>query len=584
MQFCAADHARPLDAPDIRDRGQPSGGQKDHVGMKIPDRGDIRLRAGAQGHSQFAQLMREIPDDGGQVFRVRSLDHGRQREEASRLARLLQQDHLVPAQGRNPGRLHAGRAAPDNHDFFAFFRLANGRMGGSGQPVDPAAALPPETEGAAGTGRDLFRPAVGQLVGEFGVGVQPPVHGDEVRQPLLQGFLAQVGAHPPDDRDRNVYGALDPRRQPDVGPGPFAAGIIFLREIAQGDRGLRIKKEIGQESRNVTPDPVAAHLDRVCAGGLGQAGGGAAVLVGKAFGRGGADGQSDFDAVQDDGHGKIAPGAVLHRPDRIRQQPGPVPDAATVVVLALVPEGGEEVVEQVAAGGVDVHPVEPRLARAQGGGGELFHDPFDFGDREGARLFVVVIRGVGQPRRGGGDGRAGVEGVLFVPPVHLPRAVVVYGEKGRAIVPVDDVGQFGEPGDEPVLVDPVAVAVARAPGVIYGDRFHDHEPHPPAGEALVMGLDLLPHVNVVFMPHEHAGSRLDDPVPGPDPTDRARFEDPGVGFSPRHVFPLSASAAGIIGEIRDRRPRNSRVRRGGTGAADGSGDPSAHYREIGAKR
>ena len=66
-----------------------------------------------------------------------------------------------------------------------------------------------------------------------------------------------------------------------------------------------------------------------------------------------------------------------HRVENLEQEAGPILDAAAVFVIARVGTGGEELVDQVAVGGMDLHPVETRGHGIAGGAPEVLDDGGD---------------------------------------------------------------------------------------------------------------------------------------------------------------------------------------------------------------
>ncbi len=101
---------------------------------------------------------------------------------------------------------------------------------------------------------------------------------------------------------------------------------------------------------------------------------------------------------------------------------------------------------------------------------------------------------------------------------------MVHLHKGRAAVFVDHVGDLRHSRDVLVVVEPVTVAPATARRIVDGGGLDDYQSRASPRHRLVEGQDLVSHDHVVFMPHHHPGSGLDDAVAGGDGPDTARFE------------------------------------------------------------
>jgi hypothetical protein len=102
-----------------------------------------------------------------------------------------------------------------------------------------------------------------------------------------------------------------------------------------------------------------------------------------------------------------------HLPDGLGDlagEPDPVLEGAAVVVLAVVRRGREDLVEEVAVGGVDRRDLEAHLAGARSGQPELLCHPVDVvAGRPDGGLFAAAPVGVG--------GRRGTEDL---PPARRP--------------------------------------------------------------------------------------------------------------------------------------------------------------------
>ena len=92
--------------------------------------------------------------------------------------------------------------------------------------------------------------------------------------------------------------------------------------------------------------------------------------------------------------GQVVGPDVPHGADDFEQQPGAVFEGAAVVVGARVRQRREELVQQVAVRGVDLHSVEPRDLRAAGGGGKGAHHAAQFVGAHHRRGGEEVVKAV----------------------------------------------------------------------------------------------------------------------------------------------------------------------------------------------
>ena len=92
---------------------------------------------------------------------------------------------------------------------------------------------------------------------------------------------------------------------------------------------------------------------------------------------------------------------AAHRLQHLAEQAGAVGVAAAVVVVTGVAAAGEELVEEVAVGGMDLHAVEARVAGLGGGPGEVGDDAGDFptGQRMRRHRFLQARRREHLPSR-----------------------------------------------------------------------------------------------------------------------------------------------------------------------------------------
>ncbi len=90
----------------------------------------------------------------------------------------------MASQSRDPGGLHAGRAASDNKHLLLDLRVTDGVDGQPHERIDTTAPAA-EAVVAAGTRSYIVQPALFDLVDILGIGVEPSGHTDEVGHTLL---------------------------------------------------------------------------------------------------------------------------------------------------------------------------------------------------------------------------------------------------------------------------------------------------------------------------------------------------------------------------------------------------------------
>ena len=157
---------------------------------------------------------------------------------------------------------------------------------------------------------------------------------------------------------------------------PFLS-VVSLGELLYRDWRLRIEKGIGQISPHVIAEPMAPHVNHVGPGLLDDAGYALGLLVGKACAVCDAGDLADLDGVNENGDRKVLAETPFDFPDNLGEEAGPLFRGASVSVLTPVPEGRKEIVQQVAAAGVDVYPFESRLLGPDRCARELVDDLLD---------------------------------------------------------------------------------------------------------------------------------------------------------------------------------------------------------------
>ncbi len=243
------------------------------------------------------------------------------------------------------------------------------RRSGMAAPA-PAGGLPSAlAEGAVGEevlqvvrlgapvllGRAHLRPEFGRRVpGPAQVVEQGAGEGDRIRLAVLQDRLGLGGLRDQADGDGGKPGlGLDARREGHLVARPHG-DCLFRREAAGGD------------------------VDRRGAPGL--------------QGLGQGEGALEVPAARDPVRGRDAhPDRAsrrhrrAHRLEAFEGEAHPVLQGAAIGVAAGVGERREELVQQVAMGPVQLHPVDPEAHRPPGGGDEAVADALEVGEVEGVR-------------------------------------------------------------------------------------------------------------------------------------------------------------------------------------------------------
>jgi hypothetical protein len=221
-----------------------------------------------------------------------------------------------------------------------------------------------------------------------------------------------------------------------VGEGDLVAGAdgdLLARVVAAGGDVEEVDA-FGFDETGEVDDVFDGEAVRGVGGGVDPVGGGDADPDGEMGGEGGADGADDFE-------GKT----------------GSIDEAAAVLVGAVIGEGGEEFVEEIAVGGVDFGEEEAGGGGAVGGGGEVGEDLVHAGAVEGVGEGIDVVKTEGR----GGDyvgpatfgGREGAGG--RVPGEGHAGFAAGVGELdgGNAAVSFEEVGDAEEEGDVVVGID-----------------------------------------------------------------------------------------------------------------------------------
>jgi hypothetical protein len=89
---------------------------------------------------------------------------------------------------------------------------------------------------------------------------------------------------------------------------------------------------------------------------------------------------------------------------------------------------------------------------------------------------------------------------------------------------MDDLDQFAESLDILVIIETISLPPTYAARVINRRGFHDQQADASSGDSLIKCQHFGTHMQIILVPHEHAGDGLDDSVPGFDRPDAAGFE------------------------------------------------------------
>ena len=325
----------------------------------------------------------------------------------------------------------------------------------------------------------------GQLVGQLGIGQQPPAQGQEVEIPGADMPLGDLRVYPADADHRDTHRLLH-----GAGKGDEAAGLVHQRRLGKGD--------------SVRHAAIGADVDGVGAGLFAQARGLHAVSKG--------DTAVDpvLPGIQAHQDGEVLAGGGPCRANRLHQEAGAVFRRATVRICPLVGVGREEIGQQVTMAGVQFDTVKARALGPGGGIGKA-------GDGVGNLLrgHLVISRPLaigprcldesacfraGQYRKHVTAGRRYLRGNRNGPPGggillgHLA-AVVELGDDLRAVA-VDPRGQLAETRQEFVGGKGDGVGHAGTRRKQRGGGLQHDQPHTAGGARLVVGHQLLAAVPV----------------------------------------------------------------------------------------
>ena len=288
----------------------------------------------------------------------------------------------MAADGRHARGLHAGRTATDDHDVLGIVGLLELEAHLlHGLRVDGAAelgvAVPDAADAvfvAAQAGTHILGVAGHELVGELRVGDQGAAHVGEVDHAGLDELERCVGTEGARGEERHVHGLA--RGPADVGHAGLAQ-VAGREDVVEGLVAARVHVKGVHARRLENLEELDAVLDRATA----------------------LEAMVERDAED---HGHDVADDALDGLDNLRGEARAALGGAAVLVRALVPDRGHELVDEVARVRVDLHRVEACVARDACGELEVLHDVRDLILGEGVALHV----GVKDRRRvRGGDGR-----------------------------------------------------------------------------------------------------------------------------------------------------------------------------------
>ena len=412
----------------------------------------VEMDAGAQG----IHLVGQPADDGAHIGAVRRAG-GDGHLPAQPLGGFVQ-FNVVPPQGCGTGELQPRRTAAHHENPLrlgcpvlrvdAELVLLGGGVVDDATDLAAGHQLADAAHVGADAGADAMLLGIARLVHQIGVGDQRPHHGHHLRGAAGDDVLGVVEGHDAaHHHDRAVQSGRD-----DLVGGHLHAE----RVIRRGDQLVK--------------PPVGAHVQGDVVR-LGVDGGGDAGAVGG----GDAAGHMVF-VGQPHAHGELAAvHRLAHRFNDLVEEPQAVLEGAAVAVAALVEGGGKEFVQQVAAGGVDVHPIEAGVPAAAGGLREVRHHVVDhgLGHGDGHHAGHRVGDGAGRPvLRHSGLGRiAGAGVVKLQEQLHAGGADAAgeFGEEGQATV-VPELQPAGRQRMDAGGLDGGHPDAAPAPGLVVGDE------------------------------------------------------------------------------------------------------------------
>ena len=368
-------------------RPYAAGGDDNHIGALLTHEGRVHFLAGDDVHTFHFQHTGEVVAQTAQAL-VLALHHFGEVQKAAQAVLLVQRDG-VPALGGHARRLHAGRAAANDHDVLVAVGRAHlvalGHGIGEHRVVAGIhAAQTAQAIQAAAAGADLVDAALAQLVGVFRIAVgHGTVHIDHVEPPLAQGVLEVVGSKRRIHEHHAAHG--DTHVLLHVAAGAHdeaAAGVRAVEQPAE----VAVEVVEGAEAGGAVV-AVAGENAVVDKLGLVEGEGTQAQLQG--IGASGLEGLTDshgflgsvhqrvvaesavvlLGAVHEHLHHEVRTAALLDAADNLAGNARAVLDggrAVGVIGGAVVAEAREEPCGQVVAGGIQIDAVEADGLKAGG--------------------------------------------------------------------------------------------------------------------------------------------------------------------------------------------------------------------------
>ena len=328
------------------------------------------------------------------------------------------------------------------------------------------------------------------------VGPKRAAKRDDVRVAVFENALGEVLVHTTSGHDGNVDGVLDGLDH----RGPQTHVVVLVHERLHELVGLGVGEVVGAVAERGGPVSVACNAD-VLSAGLDKR----LRIVGSPFRRDAHLGGVELTAVQTAADDEVGAARLADAADDLAHDARSVLDVlATVLVVALVPQGAHEAVQEIAVGDVHLDCVEAAFLQANG---RL--------DLLALRLVDLVNRkasGGMAPRGGnrdlvGGQGRR-ADGQLAVGAEPAGGADVVKLTDGEAIVLVDRRGELLHAGHELVVVRAQIDTRCRLPK----DSRHVDRGQAACGHILIHRQRIAAISGVVEIPAPRGLRRLDHPV------------------------------------------------------------------------
>jgi len=453
------------DAGDVlREDRLRAGSHKDRVGRELFQRADVGLRIEPDVHAQLGELILVPVDDPAHVALQRR--RGGVIHQPAQPAGLLEQGHLHAAlRGGEGGGQSGGAAADDRHLVVGYIILE----------IAVAALLAHGGVHGAVAGH-----ADGHVLFQRLKAVQAADAAADILRAALHGLDAPAGIRQPGAAQRHeVLNAVFEE----------LFRIIRLLHRVDGDDGDADMVFDGFDDGGAPALGVGHRLDDGNAGLVDSAGdvdgGRAGLFHGHGDGHavlrmdivlGDADLVEKFIGGDAQGDGVILAAGLMDALHDLGGEPAAVFKAAAVLVGAVVGIGGEELADEIAVGGMELHAVEAGLLRADGGIDEVLHKALDLGSLKGAGgLLGKVAHPVGGADHGLAAGEDGIG---------LAAGMVELAEH-PGVVPVHGGGHFCHAPDIPVAGQGKLAQHGRSVDFVYTADLGVDQPAPAGGSGLI---------------------------------------------------------------------------------------------------